>query len=396
MVKLWIPLSSAVLVSVAVVCMVDMRQRMHQLESRPRIDPAELMAVNTEIARLSVQIQTSTSALRDLAATRTHTAELDKRMSALQCELDSSEQSLEEQRQRLAQWDSMKDQIAPAAIDARIADLRRGVEDRWKGVDDLAQRALGVAQTAQGDFDHLSKGLQRDRERMWRDLLGPTVQMMGEETVGSGVLLASEPIEGTPDYATYVLTAWHVIRDIQTAPESTNTPVPVTIYSRSGDVRNETAHLLKFDASLDIALLKLDTTKAVECGAKLASRERLRQVSTFEQIYAVGCPLGNDPIPTFGEVADIHHVVDGQHYWMISAPTYIGNSGGGVFDADTHELLGIFTKIYTHGTLRPTVIPHMGLATPLPAVYDWLDQVGFARLEPVAASQPETAAAAKR
>jgi hypothetical protein len=42
------------------------------------------------------------------------------------------------------------------------------------------------------------------------------------------------------------------------------------------------------------------------------------------------------------------------------------------------------------------VIPHMGLATPLPAVYDWLDQVGFARLEPVAASQPETAAAAKR
>src|SRR4051812_43065033 len=168
MVKLWIPVSLAVLVTMAVVCIVDMRQRMHQLESRPRIDPAELLAVNTEIARLTVQIQTSTSALRDLAATRTHTAELDKRMSALQCELDSSEQSLEEQRQRLAQWDSMKDQIAPAAIDARIADLRRGVEDRWKGVDDLAQRALGVAQTAQGDFDHLSKGLQRDRERMWR------------------------------------------------------------------------------------------------------------------------------------------------------------------------------------------------------------------------------------
>jgi S1-C subfamily serine protease len=200
-------------------------------------------------------------------------------------------------------------------------------------------------------------------------------------------------VDGTEDYVTYLVTAWQVIRDIQTAPDATSTPIPVTIYSRTGEVRSETAQLLKNDVALDVALLKLNSTKPVECGAKLASRERLRQVSTFEQIYAVGCPLGNDPIPTFGEVADTHHTVDGQHYWMISAPTYIGNSGGGVFDADTHELLGIFTKIYTHGTLRPTVVPHMGLATPLPAIYDWLDQVGYARLEPAVESQPEAAAA---
>jgi hypothetical protein len=67
---------------------------------------------------------------------------------------------------------------------------------------------------------------------------------------------------------------------------------------------------------------------------------------------------------------------------MISAPTYIGNSGGGIFDAESHELLALFTKIYTHGTVRPMVVPHMGLATPLIAVYDWLDRVGYAALEP--------------
>jgi hypothetical protein len=50
---------------------------------------------------------------------------------------------------------------------------------------------------------------------------------MGEETVGSGVLLASERVEGSDAYVTYVVTAWHVIRDIQTAPESTRTPIPV-------------------------------------------------------------------------------------------------------------------------------------------------------------------------
>ena len=393
MVKLWIPVCLATLLCVSGVCIQDMRERMHRLEMRPRIEPTQLRMMNLEVARLSQQIQVSMAALQELAATRTRTIELDRKLEFLQCELESSARSLEEQREKLAQWDSVKDQIAPEVIDARMDDLRRGVEDRWKDVDDLAHRALGAAQTAQTDFDQLARNLQRDRERMWRDLLGPTVQLMGEETVGSGVLLASERVEGSEEWVTLVVTAWHVIRDIQTSPENTRSRIPVTIYSRGGEARHETAHLLEFDAGLDVALLQLDTKEPVECGAKLASRERLRQVSTFEQIYAVGCPLGNDPIPTFGEVADTHHDVDGQHYWMISAPTYIGNSGGGIFDAETHELLGIFTKIYTHGTLRPTVVPHMGLATPLPAIYDWFDRVGFARLEPVVEGQPETAAA---
>jgi len=149
----------------------------------------------------------------------------------------------------------------------------------------------------------------------------------------------------------------------------------------------------------NVALLKLNTKRQIDCGAKLASRSRLNRVRTFDRIYAVGCPLGNEPIPTFGEIADTQHVVDGSSYWMISAPTYIGNSGGGIFDAQTHELLGIFDKIYTHGTLRPTVIPHMGLVTSLSTIYDWLEKVGLGAIEPSepvaqAAQETQTAAAA--
>ena len=57
-----------------------------------------------------------------------------------------------------------------------------------------------------------------------------------------------------------------------------------------------------------------------------------------------------------------------------------------MFDARTHELLGIFSKIYTHGSIRPTVVPHMGLATSLIPIYDWLDKVGYASLEPARVS----------
>jgi len=134
--------------------------------------------------------------------------------------------------------------------------------------------------------------------------------------------------------------------------------------------------MVAYDVPLDIALLELDTHEPVPCGARLASRERVAAVRIFDAVYAVGCPLGNDPIPTAGEVAATRHEVDGALYWMISAPTYIGNSGGGIFDADSHELVGIFSKIYTHGAMRSTIVPHMGLVTPLSIVYEWLDEVG--------------------
>ncbi len=57
---------------------------------------------------------------------------------------------------------------------------------------------------------------------------------------------------------------------------------------------------------------------------------------------------------------------------MINAPTYFGNSGGGIYRADTKQLIGVFSKIYTHGKGNPVVVPHMGLCTPMEQIYAWL------------------------
>jgi S1-C subfamily serine protease len=69
--------------------------------------------------------------------------------------------------------------------------------------------------------------------------------------------------------------------------------------------------------------------------------------------------------------------MEDEDYWMVSTPAYFGNSGGGVFLAETCELIGIFSKIYTHGTYQPQVITHMGLAVPINVIHDWLDEIGF-------------------
>lgn len=381
---------------VAFVSFDGLAARIARLEERPRVDPSELGALRQQIADGDRRVARALAELERLRSTPERTQELDARLDQVAKELHDASSTLHEQDQKLAEWEKTRDEIGPRALDARIAAYRTTVDEKVQQLDQIAQTALGLAQGTRSEVERVEENLARDTERMWRELLGPTVQLMGEETVGSGVLLPSEPTDVPGEYRTLVLTAWHVVRDIQTGSDSLKQPVPVTIYAQDKATTAETATLLQHDVDFDLALLAMDTKRRFQCGVKLAPREHLERVRVFEQVYAVGCPLGNDPIPTFGEVADTHHMVDGSLYWMISAPTYIGNSGGGIFDAQTHELLGIFSKIYTHGSIRPTVVPHMGLATSMLVVYDWLDRVGFASLEPRSGDVQAQAAAAKR
>ncbi|HRV81701.1 MAG TPA: serine protease, partial [Planctomycetota bacterium] len=178
-----------------------------------------------------------------------------------------------------------------------------------------------------------------------------------------------------------LVTAWHVVRDILADKlDPLDQSVPVTIYLEGGGTQTRTAHLIGNNALIDAALLELDGTEPVANGATLASRSYLASRCIFHTIYAVGCPLGNDPIPTRGEISDLDHFIEGSSYWMISAPTYIGNSGGGIYDGATNHLMGLFSKIYTHGNIRPTIVPHMGLVSPLALTYQWLEDEGIAKV----------------
>jgi len=363
--------------------------RIHEVEARvdlvehaPRVDPAEVERLANAMREAEHKIAMTLREISDLEDKSEHVSEVDLRVEELRIGLEKAAETLADQHKRISEWDRLETQIGPKALDARMEEYRQKVEEQWRRVDEDARTARQLAESARSDLGLLERDLARDEERMWRDLVAPSVQIMGEDSVGSGVLLPSEPVEGGKDFRTYVLTAWHVIRDLQTGPEDLSFAVPVTIYGENHRASPETATVIKYDSGVDIAILRLHTKRQIDCGAKLATQSRLAQVHTFERVYAVGCPLGNEPIPTFGEIADTQHVVDGTSYWMISAPTYIGNSGGGIFDAKTHELLGIFSKIYTHGTLRPTVVPHMGLVTSLSTIYDWLDKVGLSELEP--------------
>jgi S1-C subfamily serine protease len=391
--RFWVLLSLGLMAGGAAFTLHDMHARVVRLEQTPRADPAQVARMRSNLDEIQKSVQSALDAIEALRQEGTRTQAMRERLATLETDLQGAARDLDQQRCELEEWEASQPREMESLVTTHVDELRSGIDQRCSELSEVAQRALGVAQGARTEIE---QGLERDEERMWRELVAPVVQLAGEETVGSGVLLASEQLEGTQGWRTYVVTAWHVVRDIEKDPEHPSTPVPVSIYLPDHQIVMETAHVVKFDPALDAALLELDSRVKVECGAQLASRDRLHGARIFDQIYAVGCPLGNDPIPTFGEIADTDHVVDGTRYWMISAPTYIGNSGGGIFDAKTHQLMGIFSKIYTHGTLRPTVVPHMGLVTSIETMYDWLEEAHYAGLQPAATEVHVQAAAAQK
>lgn len=353
--------------------------------------------------------------VQQLAAERGERSALEQRLAALHLEhgllkqqLEASgaevgltEASLAELRGQLAAGQQRYEALVegrvllgPEELESRFLEVDRRLAAQNQELLGLLDQALGIARAGEAEAEAARRtaealareaaeraARERGPEQLWEALMGPVVQLNGQASVGSGVLLESVPHPDGQGFRTFLLTAWHVVRDMQQDPLDPRDPVPTRIYAPDGSVREESARVLCFRADLDAALCELSTREPQPFGARLASRERILAARTFEPIYAVGCPLGTDPIPTAGQIAAPNHRVDGQHYWMINAPTYIGNSGGGIFDGQTLQLIGLFSKIYNHGSVRPTIVPHMGLVTPLAAVLDWLEEQGYRRDE---------------
>jgi len=127
-------------------------------------------------------------------------------------------------------------------------------------------------------------------------------------------------------------------------------------------------------------MVRLDGDRVYPYVALVQPERKGEQVRVWDPVCAVGCPLGNDPVPSHGQVSSLTNELNGSNYWMITAPTYFGNSGGGVYHATSRKLIGVFSKIYTHGKGNPVVIPHMGLCTPIDTVRNWLRGEGLDHL----------------
>ena len=224
-------------------------------------------------------------------------------------------------------------------------------------------------QAAQISRQNASYKSQRKRD----NILNPVFQITGDSAVGSAVLVKHVVTEDESYYI--ALSCYHVIRDI--LEEQDGTEIESVFEQNREQALFLSGTMIAYDAQVDLALLRIETELDLGRVASLAPRTRDKVIDTFTEIYTVGCPLGTPVQATSGEISREDWTMEAEDYWMVSTPAYFGNSGGGVFLAETCELIGIFSKIYTHGTYQPQVITHMGLAVPIDVIHDWLDEIGF-------------------
>ena len=254
-----------------------------------------------------------------------------------------------------------------------LDDLRQGLADvaAVKAIAEVNSARLGLIES-ETEFP---------QERGKTMMIHPTVQLRGNGTVGSAVLVYSGPFAGEGPagrHCNLALTAFHVVAEVLGSRLERDIDV-VRLYAPglSKGQKALSARLIAYDKSRDIALLYLDTDQQLASLARLKSDSLFKRLDIFSEACVVGCPLGSNPVATMGQITAIDKDVDGEKFWMINAPTYFGNSGGGVYSVPDCELIGIFSMIYTYGKAKPRLVPHMGLFLPLASIRSWLETEGL-------------------
>ncbi|MEO6594636.1 MAG: trypsin-like peptidase domain-containing protein [Planctomycetota bacterium] len=353
----------------ALVLMVSFHHQIARLEGRQqdvtalerKVDKAVATADNLQdLQQLRQQI---------LAQTETRMANLEAQLQSAAAGSNQAKAIAEELHQAKSEVASFRSQMSTdfertkQLVDAYMSEVRTKEKDA----------ALRLSET-QNNITRLANQIYRDPTELTRTMLQPTVQLNGDDTVGSGTIVFSGENQKTNKTETYVLTSYHVVRNILAdTPKAQHDGFDVTVYL-PGERLIVKGKMVASQAKIDAALVQLATDRKLPFVANVLPHAETGQVKVWDAVCAVGCPLGNDPVPSHGEVSSLKNELNGANYWMINAPTYFGNSGGGIYRADTRQLIGVFSKIYTHGKGTPVVVPHMGLCTPIEAIYAWLTE----------------------
>lgn len=136
------------------------------------------------------------------------------------------------------------------------------------------------------------------------------------------------------------------------------------------------ADVVAYDAQQDIALLKFRDI-AVYPTVRLYPRETCRDIPFLVPLACIGAALGQAPIVTFGNLNGKQIEIDNYEYWLSSAPSIFGTSGGGVFCLEDEQwfFIGIPSRISVVPLgFAANVVTHMGYFIPLFRIYDFLEE----------------------
>ena len=244
-----------------------------------------------------------------------------------------------------------------------------------------------------------SKEIIQKHEQMFY----PTVRVRTKKAGGSGTVVYSQKNEVDGEIYTYVITNQHVIADSvhlekkwdPVLKRKVDKEILDTVNVEFFRFNNYSHTIGSFAVEADIiayseveggqdwALLRVrDKENEADYVANMFPLDDLDNIHIFDETYAVGASLGHPPVASNGMITYMDDEIDHYKYWMSSAPTIFGNSGGAVYrwsgSRKKYEYIGIPSRI----SIQPMgfsadAITHMGYFIPIDRVYKLLEDNDF-------------------
>ena len=244
-----------------------------------------------------------------------------------------------------------------------------------------------------------SKEIIQKHEQMFY----PTVRVRTKKAGGSGTVVYSQKNEKDGEIYTYVITNQHVIADSvhlekkwdPVLKRKVDKEILDTVNVEFFRFNNYSHTIGSFAVEADIvayseveggqdwALLRVrDKENEADYVANMFPLDDLDNIHIFDETYAVGASLGHPPVASNGMITYMDDEIDHYKYWMSSAPTIFGNSGGAVYrwsgNRKQYEYIGIPSRI----SIQPMgfsadAITHMGYFIPIDRVYKLLEDNDF-------------------
>ena len=244
-----------------------------------------------------------------------------------------------------------------------------------------------------------SKEIIQKHEQMFY----PTVRVRTKKAGGSGTVVYSQKNDKDGEIYTYVITNQHVISDSVHVDKKWDPVLKRKVDKEILDTvqveffrYNNYSHTVgsfavdadivaysEVEGGQDWALLRVrDKENKADYVANMFPLDDIENIHIFDESFAVGASLGHPPVASNGMITYMDDEIDHYKYWMSSAPTIFGNSGGAVYrwsgTRKQYEYIGIPSRI----SIQPMgfsadAITHMGYFIPIDRVYKLLEDNDF-------------------
>ena len=218
------------------------------------------------------------------------------------------------------------------------------------------------------------------------------VRVRADKALGSGTILHVEPDTEGEIYDWYVLTNEHVVDGLISVEKRWNSLLRKEVktdilgsatieaftyayMSRTVGASSYQAEIAAYDKDEDLALLVAHVPHPYEYVARLIPREEGRRLLAFEDVWNVGCGLGEKPVVTGGFLSGFGYEIERKDYMQVTAPSIFGNSGGATFLARTGEMIGVPARISVNQLgFSADAITHMGFSITAERIYKFLGE----------------------